>query len=51
MSTKLISVAIGSKEASVQAIDAIKNGAKTGSWVMLKNVHLDTVDWLSRLEK
>lgn len=51
MGTKLTSVAIGSEEGSKQAAQAIKNGAKAGLWVMLKNVHLATVSWLSDLEK
>mmetsp|Transcript_116655 Transcript_116655/g.161943 ORF Transcript_116655/g.161943 Transcript_116655/m.161943 type:complete len:172 (-) Transcript_116655:664-1179(-) len=47
---KYTSVAIGSPEAFDQADRAIKSAAKTGSWVLLKNVHL-APQWLIELEK
>lgn len=48
--SKLLSVAIGSAEGFELADRAIKEGVKTGSWIMLKNVHL-APSWLSELEK
>jgi dynein heavy chain 1 len=49
-SKKFTSVAIGSPEAFDEAESAIKNAARTGSWVLLKNVHL-APSWLTELEK
>jgi dynein heavy chain 1, cytosolic len=43
-------VAIGSPEAFELVDKAIKGAAKTGSWVLLKNVHL-APQWLIELEK
>ena len=47
---KYTSVAIGSPEAFELVDRAIKAAAKTGSWVLLKNVHL-APQWLTELEK
>lgn len=47
---KYTSVAIGSPEAFEQAETAIKLAARSGSWVLLKNVHLAPT-WLVELEK
>lgn len=47
---KYTSVAIGSPEAFDLVDKAIKAAAKTGSWVLLKNVHL-APQWLVELEK
>jgi len=44
----MISVAIGSAEGFELADKAIKECTKSGSWVMLKNVHL-APNWLSEL--
>ncbi len=46
--SKLISVAIGSAEGFELADRAMKEGVKSGSWIMLKNVHL-APSWLSEL--
>lgn len=51
MGTKLTSIAIGSDEGAKQAEQAIKNASKGGLWVMLKNIHLAPISWLSDLEK
>jgi dynein heavy chain 1 len=48
--TKCASVAMGSPEGFALAEQAIANSARTGSWVLLKNVHLAS-SWLSQLEK
>jgi len=47
---KFTSVAIGSPEAFGEAENAIKLSARSGSWVLLKNVHL-APSWLVDLEK
>lgn len=47
---KCTSVALGSQEGYTLADQAIANAARTGSWVLLKNVHLAPT-WLSQLEK
>lgn len=47
---KYSSVAIGSPEAFQVVDQTIKAAAKTGSWVLLKNVHLAPT-WLGELEK
>ncbi|CAF0789670.1 unnamed protein product [Didymodactylos carnosus] len=47
---QLTSIAIGSAEGFTQAEQAITNGAKSGNWVLLKNVHL-APQWLKELEK
>lgn len=47
---KYSSVAIGSPEAFGEAENAIKLAARSGSWVLLKNVHLAPT-WLIELEK
>lgn len=47
---KMASVAIGSPEAFEEAETAIKSAARTGNWVLLKNVHLAPA-WLVELEK
>lgn len=44
------SVAMGSAEGFSLADQAIANAARTGSWVLLKNVHL-APSWLAHLEK
>lgn len=48
--TKCTSVAMGSQEGFQLADQAIAAGARSGSWVLLKNVHL-APSWLSQLEK
>lgn len=45
-----VSVAMGSAEGFALADQAIANAARTGSWVLLKNVHLAPA-WLGQLEK
>jgi len=47
---KYTSVAIGSPEAFALVDTAIRNAAKSGNWVLLKNVHL-APQWLVELEK
>jgi dynein heavy chain 1 len=47
---KFTSVAIGSPESYAIADTAIRNAAKSGNWVLLKNVHL-APQWLVELEK
>ena len=47
---KITSVAIGSPEAFDEAESAIKQAARNGTWVLLKNVHL-APSWLVELEK
>jgi dynein heavy chain 1, cytosolic len=47
---KYASVAIGSPEAFQIVDQTIKAAAKSGSWVLLKNVHLAPT-WLAELEK
>ena len=47
---KMTSVAIGSAEGFDLADKAINAAAKSGSWVLLKNVHL-APSWLSEVEK
>eukprot|EP01016_Furgasonia_blochmanni_P042655 TRINITY_DN567_c0_g1_i1.p1 TRINITY_DN567_c0_g1~~TRINITY_DN567_c0_g1_i1.p1 ORF type:complete len:874 (+),score=315.79 TRINITY_DN567_c0_g1_i1:204-2825(+) len=47
---KLTSVAIGSAEGFELAEKAITGAAKSGNWVLLKNVHL-APSWLSEVEK
>ncbi|CAH8838540.1 unnamed protein product [Trichobilharzia szidati] len=49
-SKQLTSIAIGSAEGFSQADKAINAAAKSGKWVMLKNVHL-APSWLVQLEK
>lgn len=44
------SVAMGSVEGFTLADQAIANAARTGTWVLLKNVHL-APGWLAQLEK
>jgi len=46
----LSSVALGSAEGYAEADKAIAAAARTGGWVMLKNVHL-APGWLGQLEK
>ena len=43
-------IAMGSEEGVASADKAIGNAATTGSWVLIKNVHLAT-EWLQSLEK
>jgi len=47
---KYTGVAIGSPEAFDLVDTAIRNAAKSGNWVLLKNVHL-APQWLVELEK
>ena len=47
---QIVSMAMGSKEGFAQADKMISTGAKTGQWVILKNVHL-AIEWLKVLEK
>ncbi len=48
--TPCTSIAMGSVEGFTLANQAIANAARTGSWVLLKNVHLAPA-WLGQLEK
>lgn len=50
LSKGLSSIAIGSAEGFTQADKAINSAAKSGRWVLLKNVHL-APQWLVQLEK
>ncbi|EAR94592.2 dynein heavy chain, cytoplasmic protein (macronuclear) [Tetrahymena thermophila SB210] len=50
MGVRHISVAIGSQEGFDLADKAIQQAAKSGIWVLLKNVHL-APSWLSEVEK
>lgn len=45
-----VTVAMGSAEGYAQADQAIANAARSGGWVLLKNVHL-APSWLGQLEK
>lgn len=47
---RCISVAMGSPEGFTLADQAIADAARTGAWVLLKNVHLAPA-WLDQLEK
>ncbi|GAA5943977.1 hypothetical protein JCM3775_004729 [Rhodotorula graminis] len=49
-SARCTSVAMGSQEGYALADQAIAAAARTGNWVLLKNVHLAPA-WLSQLEK
>ncbi|KAI9501195.1 dynein heavy chain [Coemansia spiralis] len=50
MRRSVISVAMGSIEGFALADQAISSAAKSGAWVLLKNVHLAPA-WLGQLEK
>lgn len=50
LSKPITSIAMGSAEGFKQAEMAINGAAKSGKWVMLKNVHL-APQWLVQLEK
>ncbi|KNC98573.1 uncharacterized protein SPPG_06258 [Spizellomyces punctatus DAOM BR117] len=50
MSARMASVAMGSAEGFAQADAAIATAVKSGTWVLLKNVHLAPI-WLGQLEK
>ena len=50
MQAKCTNIAMGSNESLESADKAISNAAATGSWVLVKNVHL-TPAWLQSLEK
>lgn len=50
LGVKCASVAMGSVEGFTLADQAIANAARTGTWVLLKNVHL-APGWLAQLEK
>ncbi|KAI9204677.1 dynein heavy chain [Polychytrium aggregatum] len=50
VSTRITSVAMGSTEGFALADNAISTAVKSGSWVLLKNVHL-APSWLGHLEK
>jgi dynein heavy chain 1 len=50
LTKKMTSVAIGSPEAFKEAEQAIMSAARTGNWVLLKNVHLAPA-WLVEMEK
>lgn len=50
LSKQITSIAMGSAEGFNQAELAINGAAKSGKWVMLKNVHL-APQWLIQLEK
>lgn len=45
-----VSIAMGSTEGTMLADQAIGHAARTGGWVLLKNVHLAS-EWLGQLEK
>ncbi|BGP05267.1 dynein heavy chain [Rhodotorula toruloides] len=49
-SARCASIAMGSQEGFALADQAIAAAARTGNWVLLKNVHLAPT-WLSQLEK
>jgi len=51
MEKELTSVAMGSSEGYSTAEKMIASAAKSGGWVMLKNIHLCPRDWLVELEK
>jgi len=48
--SRCINIAMGSTEGAATADKAISNAAATGSWVLIKNVHLAPT-WLQSLEK
>lgn len=48
--SRCVSIAMGSQEGYGLADQAIATAIRTGSWVLLKNVHLAS-SWLSQLEK
>ncbi|KAH9824443.1 dynein heavy chain and region D6 of dynein motor-domain-containing protein [Melampsora americana] len=48
--SRCVSIAMGSQEGYGLAEQAIATAIRTGSWVLLKNVHLAS-NWLSTLEK
>ena len=50
MHVKCTNIAMGSNEGLASADKAISNAAQTGSWVLVKNVHLSPT-WLQSLEK
>jgi dynein heavy chain 1 len=50
MKAECASIAMGSSEGTRLADQAISQAARTGKWVLLKNVHL-AHEWLSSLEK
>lgn len=50
MNKPLLSVSMGSSEGFAEADKSITLGMKTGSWVLLRNVHL-CIEWLGLLEK
>lgn len=50
VNARCTSVAMGSQEGFALADHAITSAARTGNWVLLKNVHL-APSWLSQLEK
>ena len=47
----LLSVAMGSAEGYADADRSIAQAAKSGAWVLLRNAHLCSADWLGALEK
>ena len=50
MRVRCTNIAMGSNEGVASADKAISNAAQTGSWVLIKNVHLAPT-WLQSLEK
>ena len=46
----MLSVAMGSAEGYIEADRSVAQAAKTGGWVLLRNVHLCS-EWLTALEK
>jgi dynein heavy chain 1 len=50
MRVRCTNIAMGSNEGLASADKAIANAAQTGSWVLIKNVHLAPT-WLQSLEK
>ncbi|KAJ3451774.1 dynein heavy chain [Anaeramoeba flamelloides] len=50
LGVELRTIAIGSQESYGNALDAVTFAAKSGTWVLIKNVHLSP-QWLSELER
>jgi len=46
-----ISIAMGSSESISSADNALRSASTTGSWVLIKNIHLAPISWLQGLEK
>ena len=50
MGHKLLAVSMGAGESFIEADKSLSMACKSGSWLLLKNVHL-CADWLAALEK